>query len=167
MMHEEDNMKILINELREYKGTKNEVATVFGTGNLTADIECRTVNVGDKTNTVAGGKNADGKVPSIALNYREGGEKKTDFYRIEAWGKTAELLGRFGKKGTHMTVHGRYKEEPYTNKDGKEVISKILVVESFELSPRLKGENTAEGSTDTAPVADTGFSPVDDEDLPF
>lgn len=81
---------------------------------------------------------------SIAINDsympKNGGERvqTTEWIKVEAWGKLAEFIERFGKKGTSFLVKGRLKTDTYvkdingqetTFKSTKVVADKILFTE--------------------------------------
>jgi single-strand DNA-binding protein len=70
---------------------------------------------------------------SLAINHRykddEGAKKEeTTFIDIEAWGRTAELIGQYLTKGSNCFIEGRLKLESWEDKDTKAKRSKIKVV---------------------------------------
>lgn len=48
----------------------------------------------------------------------EGKEPATDWIRITAWGKTAEVLGEYVRKGDRVGVTGSLKYEEWTDQSG-------------------------------------------------
>lgn len=75
------------------------------TGNIATDIELRQVG-----ETV---------VTSINLAVRDNFKKDTThFIRIEAWGKTAELLNQYCAKGSKIGVEGSLKVDKFKDKEG-------------------------------------------------
>lgn len=46
------------------------------------------------------------------------GNRPTDWHRIVAWEKTAELIEKFIKKGSSLIVEGEIQYREYTDKDG-------------------------------------------------
>jgi len=65
------------------------------------------------------------------------GEKKTitQWHNLEAWGKIAEIIEQFIKKGEEVAVDGKIVYENYDAKDGtKRYITKIKVNEILMLS---------------------------------
>jgi single-strand DNA-binding protein len=160
---------------REYKDGKKEIKFIAGVGNLTNDIEVKSVKLKDGTSSYVVG----GYGQNIAFNYYEDGEKKALFYPIEAWGKTAEALGKIGKKGMEIAVIGRLEERSYTSKNTqKTYINEVLVIEKFQVTSRgWRDEGLRENSSPKNPenenftpdkdfVPDGDFTPVDDE-IPF
>ena len=72
---------------------------------------------------------------SIATNevyYRENGDKveQTQWHRVTAWGKTAEIIERFVTKGSHVAVEGKLTHRSYDDKDGnKRYITEVIANE--------------------------------------
>lgn len=62
------------------------------------------------------------------------GEKKetTTFAECEAWGKTAELVGKYLNKGSGAYVQGRLKLEEWEDKDGKKRSRMKVVADSVQ-----------------------------------
>lgn len=51
-----------------------------------------------------------------------------------AFGKTAEFLEKFGRKGVKFIVEGRIQTGRYTNKDGVKLYTSDVVVEHMEFA---------------------------------
>ena len=84
----------------------------------------------------------------------EGGEKREEvtFIDLEAWGRTAEVIGEYFKKGRPIYVEGRLKLDQWDDKTTGKKMSKLrVVVDSFEfLGGREGGPG---GGGDAAPEA--------------
>ena len=78
---------------------------------------------------------------------------KTDFFNCTAFGKTAEIVAKYVKKGTKIAISGRIEFNEGT--DGKSYHS--VIVDELELLSR------AATDTEAASVAEAET----DEDLPF
>src|SRR5699024_9409078 len=75
------------------------------TGNIATDIELR--QVGDTV------------VTSINLAVKDDFKKDTThFIRVEAWGKTAELLNQYCAKGSKVGIQGSLKVDKFQDKEG-------------------------------------------------
>ena len=149
--------------IREFNGEKQEVRVLSGVGNLTADIEAREVTKKNGENIFVVGSFGQ----SIAFNYYEKGERKAVFYPIEAWGPTAEALGKIGKKGMELSVVGRLEERSYTSpKTNKTYENEVLIIERFQVTSR--GWNNGNKEREE-PVDVEGFVPAEEEieDIPF
>lgn len=69
---------------------------------------------------------------SLAVSERyttQGGEKREETHWIPCvcWGRTAELLGEYCKKGSSVFLQGRLKVEEWTDKDTQKKRSKMVV----------------------------------------
>ena len=75
----------------------------------------------------------------------EGGEKREEvtFIDLEAFGRTAEIIGEYFKKGRPIFIEGRLKLDSWDDKQTGKKMSKLrVVVDSFEF---LGGREGAEG----------------------
>ena len=83
----------------------------------------------------------------------EGGEKREEvtFIDLEAWGRTAEVIGEYFKKGKPIFIEGRLKLDSWDDKTTGKKMSKLrVVVESFEfLGSREGGAGGGEGGGDS------------------
>ena len=110
--------------------------------------------------------------------HRDNEEQTADFISCVAFGKTAEFLEKFGKKGTKFVLEGRIQTGSYTNKDGQRVYTTEVVVEEQEFAEsKASAENNGGGYQQAAPsrpeptqAAGDGFMNIPDaidEELPF
>ncbi len=105
---------------------------------------------------------------------RDNDEQTADFIGCVAFGRTAEFLERFGRKGTKFVLEGRIQTGSYTNKEGQRVYTTDVVVENAEFA---ESKNAAANNSDFAPAAPSpagaagdGFMNIPDgidEELPF
>ena len=83
----------------------------------------------------------------------EGGEKREEvtFIDLEAFGRTAEVIGEYFKKGKPIFIEGRLKLDQWDDKTTGKKMSKLrVVVESFEfLGSREGGGGGGEGGGDS------------------
>lgn len=155
--------------VRKMNGEERKVRVLSGIGNLTNDVEVRRVKRKDSGEEIAVVGNFG---LSIAFDYFRNGKKEAVFYPIEAWGKTAESLGKIGKKGMELSVVGRLEERSYETKTGKKYINEVLVLEKFQVTSRgwknNEGNQEAIDEDDTEAIDVEGFEEIeDDEDIPF
>ena len=95
-------------------------------GNLTRDFELHEA----KTNFATG---------SIALNRSGDG---ADFVNLKGFGKTAELLTTYGKKGQKMAFEGHVQTGSY-EKDGKVNYTTDFVIDRWEFAGSKNSDNSA------------------------
>lgn len=79
---------------------------------------------------------------SLAVNRRKANE--ADFFNCSAFGKTAELIEKYVKKGMKIGVKGRLRNEEYTNKDGQKVTRTKIDVEEIDFCEPKKEEKKDE-----------------------
>lgn len=112
---------------------------------------------------------------SLAVDRRFKSENgpTADFPNCVAFGKTAEFIERYFRKGMRIGVQGRIQTGSYTNQDGNKVYTTDVVIESCEF---VENKNTQQNSDENEgfgghgePSAD-GFINIPDgidEELPF
>lgn len=109
---------------------------------------------------------------TIATNryYKKDDEQKeeTQFSDCVAFGKSAEVIGRYCKKGSLLMVVGRLTTRSWDDKEtGKKRYKTEIHVEEFQLAPK----NMATESKDSAKPDDAPIEYPDDEinpeDIPF
>lgn len=61
------------------------------------------------------------------------GTEGADFPSITAWGKTAEILNQYARKGSKIAVVGRIQTRNYDDKDGRKVYVTEVVADQIEL----------------------------------
>ena len=107
---------------------------------------------------------------------RDNEEQTADFINCVAFGRTAEFLERFGRKGTKFVLEGRIQTGSYTNKDGQRVYTTDVVAENVEFAESKNNSSTGNdfGGAPSAPspsgAAGDGFMNIPegiDEELPF
>jgi single-strand DNA-binding protein len=84
-------------------------------------------------------KNLDGgkKVANITIAtnevyYKENGDKveQTEWHKVVAWGKTAELIEKYVTKGREIAIDGKLTHRSYEDKNGeKRYISEVVASE--------------------------------------
>ncbi len=140
-------------------------------GRITRDAEIRYTQ-GEKSTAIARF--------SLAVDRRfkkDNDEQNTDFISCIAFGKIAEFLEKFGRKGTKFVVDGRIQTGSYNNKDGQKVYTTDVVVENIEFAESKNSSGSGGSTNQPAPApssssssAGDGFMNIPDgidEELPF
>ena len=136
-------------------------------GRLTRDPEIR----------YSQGENATARARfSVAVNRRFNnaeGNYDADFINCVAFGKSAEFVETYFKKGMAIGLTGRIQTGSYTNKDGQKVYTTDVVVEETEFV-ESKGASSADNSNNSRPAPSAAnnndFMSIPDgidEELPF
>lgn len=131
-------------------------------GNLTHDPETRTTPNGVTVCTF-----------TIAVNRKfasQGGERQTDFFRINAWRQLGETCSRYLAKGRKVAVVGELQARLYDAKDGTTRMSLDVSADEVEfLTPRSQDDGS--GYSAPRPSANpqdlAGFTDISADELPF
>lgn len=103
-------------------------------------------------------------------------EQSADFIPCIAFGKSAEFVEKYLKKGTKMAVVGRIQTGSYTNQNGQKVYTTEIIVEEQEFA---ESKNASSGGQNQAPqqsqkTQDDGLDGfmnipdgIDEGELPF
>lgn len=105
---------------------------------------------------------------------RDSNERNVDFINCVCFGKRAETIGQYFRKGSRIAITGRLQVSEYTDREGNKRYSTDVVVDEFDFC-ESRGDNGASGYTPAPKPAQSsqpdGFYSVDsdteDEDLPF
>lgn len=115
---------------------------------------------------------------SLAVDRRFKSENgpTTDFPNCIAFGKTAEFIEKYFRKGMRIGVQGRIQTGSYTNQEGVKVYTTDVVVENCEfVESKSAQQNPSEGNENRGfnsygEPGDDGFMNIPDdidEELPF
>ena len=117
---------------------------------------------------------------SLASNrtYTAGGEKREEvsFFNCTAWGKQAEILSQYARKGKQLAIEGRLQQRSWDGPDGKKQSAVDIVVENFQFLGAAGGrDDSSRGGGEYSPQPagvrqdDSGFASGDypDDDIPF
>lgn len=100
---------------------------------------------------------------------KQGEERKADFIRVTAFGKTAEFFGKYFNKGSMTLVVGRIQTDSYDGDDGKKVYTTDVIIDEVSFCEK-KSESSTVNTTSTADPLEAAadyLEAVNDDDLPF
>ena len=104
----------------------------------------------------------------VAVNERRGGQDNTTYFRVSAWEKQGESCQRYLSKGKKVLVSGPVSARAYQDRNGETRVSIEVNANEVEfLSPANAGAPAYTAPTPTAPAVQTGFTPVETDELPF
>jgi single-strand DNA-binding protein len=147
-------------------GSYNKVLLM---GNLTRDVETRTISPTGTTVANIG----------LAVNrvFRtKDGEKReeTTFVDCEAFGRTAETMSQYLRKGRPVFIEGRLKLDQWEDKQSGQNRSKLkVIVESFQFVDSREGGGSGGGggggggSREYQPAGGGDHEPMTEDDIPF
>ena len=125
-------------------------------GRLARDIDLKYAQT---TNTaIAGG--------SIAVQRRFVKEEgvDVDFFNFTAFGKQAETMSKFLKKGSEVLIQGRLQTRSWEDNEGKKRYATDVIVDSFEFCGKKEENSTSNNIPTEVNVAENNDL---DDSLPF
>lgn len=104
----------------------------------------------------------------------KGEERKSDFFNVVAWRKTAEIICQYFAKGRMILIQGELQTRQYTDKNGNPAMWHEIIVDRFSFTGEKKLDNSASslppeppqgyGSDNAPPI---GEPPAASDDYPF
>lgn len=122
-------------------------------GNLTRDPELKALPSGQQVASF-------GLATNRSFKNKEGAQQEqTEFHNIVAFGRTAEVMGQYLKKGRPIYVEGRIQTRSW-DKDGVKQYRTEIVVDTFQFGAQAGGDGQRSGGyAAAAPVGDTQNAP--------
>lgn len=94
-------------------------------GKLIKDPELRSLEDGDKVFTRF--------IIAVERNFKsQDGTRKADLIPVTMWGRKAEVICQYMKKGSYISLSGRLKTGSYEDKDGNKKYIAEVVAEDFK-----------------------------------
>ncbi len=123
-------------------------------GNLTRDPELKALPGGQQVASF-------GLATNRSFKNKEGAQQEqTEFHNIVSFGRTAEVMGQYLKKGRPIYIEGRIQTRSW-DKDGVKQYRTEIVVDTFQFgaqaggdgAPRSNSYNSNASSSESAPSA--------------
>lgn len=83
---------------------------------------------------------------AVARRFHKEGETDTDWFKYVAFGKTAEFISQYFKKGSKALIEGSFQNNNYTKDDGTKVYGFQMVIDSVEFFGKKGDGNVSGGS---------------------
>jgi single-strand DNA-binding protein len=100
-----------------------------------------------------------------------GGEKVSiaDWFRVTVFGRDAEVLAQYAKKGSGLAFNGRLQTDSYLDREGVERATTFLIADSFEFMSRAKRDanDEAHKARERTEVVSKNGSADASDDIPF
>lgn len=126
-------------------------------GNLTRDPELKALPSGQQVASF-------GLATNRSFKNRDGQQQEqTEFHNIVAFGRTAEVMGQYLKKGRPIYIEGRLQTRTW-DKDGAKQYRTEIIVDSFQFGAQGGGDG-ARGGGYTAPAAASAAAPAATADM--
>ena len=107
-------------------------------GRMVADPEVRWTQ-GENTMAIARFRIA------VDRKFKREGEPTADFVPCKAFGKTAEFIEKYFKKGRRIGIEGRLTSGSYTNQEGKIVYTLEVYIDNAEFVDDAPKKNQSNG----------------------
>ncbi|WP_001262505.1 single-stranded DNA-binding protein [Leptospira interrogans] len=127
----------------------NDINRVTLVGRFTRDPEFKSINGTSLVNfSLANGR-----------TYVSNGEKREEshFFDCEVWGKPADIIQQYCKKGKQIAIEGRLKQDTWETLEGKKASRIRIVVENFQLLGS-KDDSSSGSSVSSSPASAGGNS---------
>ena len=131
-------------------------------GRIVNDLELKTVGQGSTLLNF-----------SVAYNEKWGNKEESYFFDIVSWGKQAETIASYFKKGQRIGLSGKLKQERFQDKEGNNRSKVVVVLRDFTFIESKNTSGTSGPPSSTSPKntneADfDNFSAQDlDDEVPF
>lgn len=138
------------------------VNKVILVGNLGADPEIRY--------TPSGMAVANFRLATSETRSNKDGQKetKTEWHRIVAFGKLAEICGEYLEKGKQVYIEGKIQTRSWDDKDGnKKYTTEILANSMVMLGGKVAAGGAGTGAGAGAAETTEELPPTDIDDVPF
>ena len=114
---------------------------------------------------------------TLAVNRRftnQAGQREADYIQCVIWGKSAETLANYAKKGSLIGIVGRLQSRSYENNEQQRIYVTEVVVESFQFlesksanEQRQNNQNNNQQNDNSDPNFEGAAIDISDDDLPF
>ncbi len=95
-------------------------------------------------------------------------EERTEWHRIVAWGRLAEICAEYLSKGRQVYIEGRIQTREWEDREGeKRRTTEIVAREMQMLGRRGETSETSEEPRSAAGSASDSNTPPPDDDIPF
>ena len=104
-------------------------------------------------------------------NSKDGGRQdKTEWHRVVVFGKLAEVVEKYLKKGSKVYFEGKLQTRQWTDKEGQERYTTEIVVDGFSGQMVMLGDGNgsqSQGSAKATKSQNVSSEPDFDDDIPF
>ena len=99
---------------------------------------------------------------------RDGNRKEeTEWHRVVAWARTAEIVNQYAGKGRQLFVEGRLQTRQWEDRDGNTRYTTEVVADNIQLLGRQGDVDSSPGGGGADPDGPPGPADITDDDIPF
>jgi single-strand DNA-binding protein len=102
---------------------------------------------------------------SVATSDKHKGEERTEWHRVVAFGKTAEICAQYLRKGSQVCVEGKIQTRDWEGKDGQKRYTTEIIAQNVQF---IGGGGGQRRNDSPAPTQGGDFNQsFNDDDIPF
>ncbi len=134
----------------------------FILGNLTRDPELRQTTSGQAVSSFSVATNR------FFTDSTGQKQKQAEFHNIVAWGRNAEIVNQYLKKGSSVLIEGRLQTRSWQDKEGQKHWKTEIIADRVQLGPKSSGASSGDQDDDQKPTGDAAPMidlPVEGEEI--
>lgn len=113
---------------------------VFLIGNLTRDPELKATPSGTKVASLSLATNR------VWKDQHGTKQEETEYHNVVAFGKTADTLAQYAKKGSSLFIEGRLQTRSWDAQDGTKKYRTEVILDNFQFGAKPQGSTTTVGA---------------------
>ncbi|MFH1502466.1 MAG: single-stranded DNA-binding protein [Candidatus Eisenbacteria bacterium] len=93
-------------------------------------------------------------------------QERTEWHRIVAWSRLAEICGQYLRKGRQVYIEGRLQTRSWEDKQGNQRKTTEVIAQNMQMLGG-RGPEGGGGEQDESPSFEAETVKIEDDDLPF
>jgi single-strand DNA-binding protein len=101
-------------------------------------------------------------------------QERTEWHRVVAWGRLAEICGEYLRKGKQVYIEGRLQTRDWEDKDGHKRYTTEVIANVMQMLGRrgedggsMSDEGSSRGSSGGDPLSQAPAGGASDDEIPF
>jgi single-strand DNA-binding protein len=94
-------------------------------------------------------------------------EERTEWHRVVAWDKLAEICGQYLAKGRQVYIEGRLQTRDWEDKDGNKRSTTEVVAQTMQMLGRREGAAAGGGGSPSSGPSQEPGSDLPEDEIPF
>lgn len=133
-------------------------------GNLGRDPEVKIMNSGDSAVNLTIATSDSWKDKKTGENI-----EKTEWHRVVAFKRLAEIMGEYLKKGSKVYIEGRLQTRKWQGQDGQDKYTTEIVANSMQMLDGKPQAGSSQQANSPKPASTTSQTQTEelDDDIPF
>lgn len=107
---------------------------------------------------------------AVDRKFKKDGGPTADFFNCTAFGKTAEFVEKYLRKGTKILLTGSIQNDNYTNGHGEQVYAMQVIVDEMEFAESKNAQGSGTNEPAQTQTTSGGFMNLPDgidDEMPF